>query len=282
MSLSPIFPPPFLPMPRLGLGTWPMLGAECQASVEAALAMGYRHIDSAEMYGNEAPIGAAIRASGLKRGDVFLTTKIWHYVHQQQSPQTAEAFRAAFDRGLERLGLDYVDLLMVHWPSPQMDLPMVLEGLAALRQAGLARAVGMANFPLGLMRRAVEANVVPLAALQVEHHIYLSQQRLLDYLTPRGIALTSYTPLAKGSVTEDPVIQRIAARHGATPGQVALAWLLAIPGVAAIPKAQSPGRQKENLAAAALQLSAQDLAALAGLTKSGRMVNPPFAPDWNS
>ena len=276
----PVFTSALTHMPRLGLGTWPMLGAGCQAAVEHAIGLGYRHIDTAEMYGNEEPIGAAIRACGVPREQIYLTTKIWHYVHQQQTPQTAAAFRAAFDRGLARLGLDYVDLLMVHWPSPQMDLPMVLEGLAALRQAGLARAVGVANFPLGLVRQAVEAGIVPIAALQVEHHIYLDQQRLLDYLTPRDIVLTSYTPVAKGKVLEDTVIQGVAQKHGATPAQVALAWLLVKPGVAAIPKAQSPVRQRENLESVNLRLDAEDLAALAALPKNNRMVSPGFAPDW--
>ena len=276
----PIFESAHTRMPRLGLGTWPMVGAECQAAVEAAIGMGYRHIDTAEMYGNEDAVGAAIRASGVPRQDIYLTTKIWHYVSQQKVAQSAAEFRAAFDRGLARLGLDYVDMLMVHWPSPQMDLPMVLQGLARLREAGLARAVGVANFPLGLMRRAVEDDIVPLAALQVEHHVYLSQQRLLDYLTPRGIVLTSYTPIAKGVVLEDKVIQGIARKHGATPAQVALAYLLAKPGVAAIPKAQSPARQQENLDAVKLVLDAVDQAALAVLPKNNRMVNPGFAPDW--
>jgi 2,5-diketo-D-gluconate reductase B len=276
----PVFESAQTRMPRLGLGTWPMLGGECRAAVENAIGLGYRHIDTAEMYGNEDAVGAAISACGVPRSEIYLTTKIWHYVHQQQTPQTAAAFRAAFDRGLARLRLDYVDLLMVHWPSPQMDLPMVLEGLALLREAGLAKAVGVANFPLGLVKRAVEAGIVPIAALQVEHHVYLDQQRLLDYVTSRDIVLTSYTPVAKGVVLEDLVIQGIARKHGATPAQVALAYLLAKPGVAAIPKAQSSARQQENLEAANLWLDAEDQKALAALPKGNRMVSPGFAPDW--
>jgi 2,5-diketo-D-gluconate reductase B len=276
----PVFASPLLRMPRLGLGTWPMLGAECQASVETALGLGYRHIDTAERYGNEAPVGAAIRAAGLPREEIFLTTKIWHVIEQQTAMQDLPSFRAAFDRGLERLGLDYVDLLMVHWPSPRMDLPMVLDGLAALRASGLARAVGVANFPAGLLAQALARDVVPLAAVQVEHHVYLAQDRLLTLTRPRGMALVSYAPVVKGKVLEDPVIRRIAQKHGATPGQVALAWLLAIPGVAAIPKAAGAARQAENLAACDLVLDAEDLTALAGLPKDGRTVNPSFAPDW--
>jgi len=276
----PVFESALTRQPRLGLGTWPMTGAACQAAVETALGLGYRHIDTAEAYGNEAAVGAAINASGLPRDAIYLTTKVWHFVQQQGVAQDRAVFRRAFEAGLERLRQPYVDLLLVHWPSPQLDLAMALEALAAIRDAGLARAVGVANFPLGLLRQAVEARIVPLACLQVEHHVYLAQQRLLDYTRPHDIVLTSYTPVAKGTVLADPVIAGIAARYGATPAQVALAWLLAMPGVAAIPKAQSPARQAENLAAAELALDAADLAALAALPKDRRLVDPAFAPDW--
>ena len=272
----PVFESPLTRMPRLGFGTWPMKGAECQAAVEAAIGLGYRHIDTAEMYGNEAPVGAALRASGIPRDDLYLTTKVWH-----DKPE-GESFRRAFDACLARLDQPYVDLLLVHWPSPRLDLHSVLGAMARLRDEGLARAVGVANFPRGLLAKAVEADIVPIACIQVEHHVYLSQQRLLDYTQPRGIVLTSYTPVAKGTVLQDKVMQGIAAKHGATPAQVALAWLLAIPGVAAIPKAASPARQAENLAAAGLRLDPADLAALEALPKDRRMVDPPHGPDWNA
>jgi 2,5-diketo-D-gluconate reductase B len=272
-SLAPNLPPPFIPMPRLGLGTWPMRGAECQAAVEAALAMGYRHLDTAEMYGNEAAVGDALRACGLPRDTLFVTTKVWW------DKPTGPAIRAATEACIGRLGT-HADLLLLHWPSPQLDLPGALEALARLRAEGLATHVGVANFPLGLLRRAVEPGIVPIACVQVEHHVLLGQQRLLDYVTPRGIALTSYTPTAKGEVAAQPAVQGIAKKHGATPTQVGLAALLALPGVAAIPKSASPERQAENLAAATLSLDAADLAALAALPKDRRLIDPAFAPDW--
>jgi 2,5-diketo-D-gluconate reductase B len=270
----PVFAPPLLPMPRLGLGTWPMKGAECQGAVESALAMGYRHIDTAEMYGNEVEVGAGINASGVPRGEVFLTTKVWW-----DKPDGA-SFKAAFEACLKRLAQPYVDLLLVHWPSPQLQLESVLEAEQAIREAGLARAVGVANFPLGLLRRAVATGLGPVANLQVEHHVFLDQAKLVAFCQEAGIALTSYTPVAKGLVLEDPVIKRIAAKHGATAAQVALAYLLAMPNVAAIPKAASPARQRENLAAVDLTLDAADLAALQAIPKGRRMVSPGFAPDW--
>lgn len=263
-------------MPRLGLGTWPMRGAECQRAVESALALGYRHIDTAEMYGNEDAVGAAMRVSGLPREAIYLTTKVWN-----DKPKGAQIRHAAED-SLRRLGQAYMDLFLIHWPSDRLDLPDALRGLARLREDGLARAVGVANFPPGLLRRAVEAGIAPIACLQVEHHVYLGQPRLLEYCRQQGIVLTSYTPVAKGQVLRDPVIGRIAAKHGATPAQVALAWLLAMPGVAAIPKAASPQRQRENLLATELRLDAGDLEALAALPKDRRLVDPGFVPDWEA
>ncbi|MBK1661032.1 aldo/keto reductase [Paracraurococcus ruber] len=270
----PVFESPLTRMPRLGLGTWPMRGAACQRAVETALAMGYRHLDTAEMYGNEEAVGAAIRASGLPREQVYLTSKVWN-----DKPRGAAIRRAAED-SLRRLGLAWMDLFLIHWPSPQLDLPDALAALARLREDGLARAIGVANFPPGLLQRAL--GLAPIACLQVEHHVYLGQPRLLAICRAQGIVMTSYTPLAKGAVTRDPAIGAIAAKHGATAGQVALAWLLAMPGVAAIPKAASAARQRENLGAAALALDAADLAALAALPKSRRLVDPGFVADWDA
>ncbi|MCO6416969.1 aldo/keto reductase [Siccirubricoccus sp. KC 17139] len=262
-------------MPRLGFGTWPMQGAECQAAVESAIGLGYRHIDTAEMYGNEAAVGAGLRASGVAREALYLTTKVWW-----DKPDGA-SFRAAFEACLARLATPYVDLLLVHWPSPQLRLESVLEAQAKILAEGLAKAVGVANFPLALLRRAVEAKIAPIACLQVEHHVFLGQQKLLAYCQAQDLVLTSYTPVAKGAVLQDATVTRIAAKHGATPGQVALAWLLGMANVAAIPKAASPARQAENLKSVELTLDEEDRAALAALPKNRRMVNPGFAPQWD-
>ena len=265
-----------LRMPALGLGTWPMKGAECEAAVESALALGYRHLDTAEMYGNEEAVGAALARSGVPRAEIFLTTKVWF-----DKPDEA-SFHAAALRCLERLRQPHVDLLLVHWPSPAMDLPGILSALARLHRDGQARAVGVSNFPAGLLKRALDLDIAPLACLQVEHHAMLDQSRLLAITEPAGMVLTSYTPLGKGGVTEHPAIQAIARRHGATGAQVALAAILARGRVAAIPKAAGAGRQRENLGALALRLTAQDLAELRTLPGDRRFVNPDFAPDWNA
>lgn len=262
-----------LRMPRLGLGTWPMQGAECRRAVEAALALGYRHIDTAEMYGNEAEVGAAVAASGVPRDEVFLTTKVWN-----DKPDGA-SIRRGFDESLRRLGTPCVDLLLIHWPSPELNLSDALRGLAAIRAEGRAKAIGVSNFPPRLLRRAVEADV-GLACLQVEYHVLLDQSRLRTICREHGIALTAYSPLAKGNASEHPELRRIAARHGATAAQVALAWLLAQEGVAMVPKAASSTRQRENLDALRLRLDPEDIAAIEALPKDRRFVNPAMAPDW--
>jgi len=273
---TPILTTPRMTMPALGLGTWTLRGAECEAAVESALGLGYRHIDTAEMYGNEEAVGAAVNASALPRGEIFLTTKIW------QDKPDGTRFRAAFAQSLERLRQPYVDLLLIHWPSPELNLASVLTALAQIHAEGLARAVGVSNFPSALLKQALALDIAPIACLQVEQHAMLSQQKLLDITQPAGIVMTSYTPLGRGEVLEHPVLVEIGIRHGATPAQVALAWLLAKPLVAAVPKAASAARQADNLGAAEITLSAEDLAAIAALPKNRRFVNPGFAPVWDS
>jgi 2,5-diketo-D-gluconate reductase B len=225
------------------------------------------------MYGNEEAVGAAIAASALPREEVFLTTKVWW-----DKPDGA-AIRRGFEGCLARLATPYVDLLLIHWPSPELDLPDALRGLAAIRAEGRARAIGVSNFPPRLLARAIDQDV-GLAALQVEYHVLLDQSKLLGLCRAAGMALTCYSPLAKGNAAAEPVLQRIAARHGATAAQVALAWLLAQDGVAAVPKAASPARQAENLGALRLRLDEADMAAIAALPKDRRFVSPAFAPDW--
>lgn len=272
----PILTTKHMAIPALGLGTWPMKGADCEEAVCSALEMGYRHIDTAEMYGNEEAVGAALARTHVPRGEIFLTTKVWW------DKPNGPAFRAAFEGCLTRLKQPYVNLLLIHWPSPELDLPSVLTAMAKIREEGLARAVGVANFPTALLKQALALNIAPIACNQVEHHVMLSQQKLLDITQPAGIVLTSYTPLGKGAVLDDPVIQKIAREHGATPGQVALAWLLSKNLVAAIPKARGTERQAENLAAVKLRLSESDLEAIAALPKNRRFINPAFAPAWDS
>lgn len=273
---APILETPRLRIPRIGLGTWTLRGAEAQQAVEGAIGLGYRHIDTAAMYGNEDAVGAGIAASGVRRAEIFLTTKVWW------TELAPDALRASAEASLKRLGMRYADLILIHWPSPEMDLPAALGALAKLQQDGLARAVGVSNFPPGLLERAIALGIAPLAALQVEAHVYLWQDRLAALCRRHGLALTAYAPIAKGQVNDDPVMRAVAAKYGASPVQVALAWLLAQEGVVAIPKSGRPEGQRENLAAASIRLDAEDLAAIARLPKDRRLVNPSFAPDWDA
>jgi 2,5-diketo-D-gluconate reductase B len=262
-------------MPRLGLGTWPMKGADCTRAVESALGMGYRHIDTAQMYGNEAEVGAALGGSGIARGDIHVTTKVWW---DQLAP---DAMRRAMESSLQKLGTDYVDLYLIHWPAADMDLPAAIATLVRLREEGLARAIGVSNFPVALMRRAVEELGAPIAANQVEYHAMLDQTPVLDYARRHDVALIAYAPTARGTVADEPALRSVAERHNASPVQIALAWLLDQPGVVAIPKASTEANQRANLEASRIRLDDTDRAAIARAPKDRRGVNPEFAPAWD-
>lgn len=265
-----------LNMPKLGLGTWPMLGDECSRAVEQALELGYRHIDTAAAYNNEDAVGQALANTPTPREQIHVTTKVWW---DQLQP---DAMRHSMERSLKALRSDYVDLFMIHWPSTDWDLPRTLETLASFKEQGLARNIGVANFPLSLLRKVVEEYGIPLSAIQVEYHVLLGQNALLDYARQHDLALTAYTPLARNKVSDIAQIQQIAKKHGVLPTQVALKWLLDQPNVAAIPKASSRANQLANLASLQVELDAEDHALIAALPKDQRQVSPDFAPVWDA
>ncbi|WP_137821567.1 aldo/keto reductase [Pseudomonas sp. D(2018)] len=265
-----------LNMPQLGLGTWPMTGDECTSAVRQALELGYRHIDTAPAYENEAAVGAALRQSDVPRDAIHLTTKVWW---DQLQPAS---MRLSLENSLRALGTEQVDLFMIHWPAKDWDLARSIDTLVALRDEGKARCIGVANFPLGLLRQVVEDLGAPLSAIQVEYHVLLDQQRLLDYARSKGLVLTAYTPLARGLAAEQQAIRQIAEKHGALPSQVALKWLLDQDGVGAIPKASSWANQQANLDALKVQLDDKDRALIAALPKDKRVVSPDFAPEWDA
>ena len=262
-------------LPRLGLGTFRMQGEACRAAVESELALGYRHIDTAEMYGNEEAIGAAIAAAGIARSDLHVTTKVWN---ENLAP---DAIRRAFDASLKKLRLDRIDLYLVHWPSKNMDLPAIFETLMKLKEEGRTRAIGVANFTVALLKTVVEEIGAPIACNQVEYHVMLDQTPLRKYLAAKSIPLVAYCPLAQGKVASDPTLMAIGRKHGASAAQVALKWLLDQEGVAAIPKASRAESQKANLGALNVGLDDEDIKAIAGLPKDKRCVNPGFAPAWD-
>ncbi len=262
-------------LPRLGLGTFRLQGDACRAAVESALSLGYRHIDTAAMYGNEEAVGAAIAASAITRTGLHVTTKVWH---DQLAPA---AIRRANDTSLKKLGLDHVDLYLVHWPSPAMNLPAVFDTLMKLREEGRTRAIGVCNFTLPLLRESIDNIGAPIACNQIEYHALLDQTPIRNYLAGKSIPVVAYAPLAQGRLAETPELVAIAKKHDATPAQVALKWLLDQDGVAAIPKAQRPASQQSNLDALKLKLDNDDRRVIAALPKTQRFVNPGFAPAWD-
>jgi len=262
-------------LPKLGLGTFRMQGDACRAAVESALGLGYRHIDTAEMYGNEEAIGAAIAASRVARGDLHVTTKVWH---ENLAP---EAIRSACDASLKKLRLDHVDLYLVHWPSRSMKLTAVFETLLKLKEEGRTRAIGVANFTTALLKTVVEEIRAPIACNQVEYHVMLDQTKVAKYLAARSIPLVAYCPLAQGRVASDATLAAIGEKHDASAAQVALKWLLDQNGVAAIPKASRAESQQANLDALKVKLDDADRKAIAALPKDRRCVNPGFGPDWD-
>jgi diketogulonate reductase-like aldo/keto reductase len=263
-------------IPAIGLGTWKLTGPACAPLVCAALQAGYRHVDTAAIYGNEREVGEGLRASGVPRGEVFVTTKIW------RDHMAEDALLTAAEASLQRLGLDQVDLLLLHWPNDAFPLEGTMRALAQAKRRGLARAIGVSNFPVALLEQAVALSPEPLATNQVEYHPYLSQRRVLETVRRHGMALTAYSPLAEGRALRDPVIRGIAAAHGATPAQVAIAWLIGQPGVIAIPKTSSAERAAQNLKAAELRLSDEERARISALARpDGRQISPGGWVRWD-
>lgn len=255
----------------LGLGTWRLEGETCRRAVAEALALGYRHFDTAQGYGNEREVGAALRASGVPRAALHVTTKVW-------PDHLLDEGTAAVRRSLDALGLERIDLALLHWPSPSRDSAAALRVLAQARDEGLTRAIGVSNFPIALLEEAVR--ITDVACNQIELHPYLPQWRLRRRLRELGVAAVSYAPLAQGRIAADPVVADVAAAAGCSAAQVALAWLLRR-GIHAVPKASSVEHLRENLAALAVVLHDDALALLDQLDCGLRLVDPEFAPVWD-
>jgi 2,5-diketo-D-gluconate reductase B len=260
-------------IPRIGLGTWQLSGRAAAVGVRDALKIGYRHIDTARAYGNEAEVGAGIAASGVARGEIFLTTKVG------PSDAARGRFKRAAEDSLRALGTDYVDLLLLHWPSGRVPLEDTMQALQGLRDEQKIRHGGVSNFPAGMLERALE--ITPLLANQVEYHPFLAQDALVDMVAERDITLTAYSPLARGKVARDRTLIEIGERHGKSPGQIALRWLVEQPNVTAVPKASSHERRAENLDVFDFELTRDDRERIASLSKDDRQIDPSWAPDWD-
>ena len=260
-------------MARLGLGTWQNTDAEqCANSVRQALETGYRHVDTAQIYDNEAYVGEGLADADVPRDDVFLATKIWKSnLRHDDVIETAK-------ESLDRLGVDYLDLLYIHWPSDEYAPEDTLPAFDQLREEGLIQNVGVSNFEPEHIDTARDVLDAPVFANQVEMHPFLQQDDLLDHCRRHDVNVVAYSPLARGRVFENETIQDIAQKHDASPAQVSLAWLLQRDGVAAIPKATGEEHIRDNFGALDVQLDEEDVEKIDGLDEHDREVDPDFAP----
>jgi len=262
-------------IPAIGLGTWELRGRTCARLVEQALKLGYRHIDTAQIYENERDVGDGLRASGVRRDDVFVTTKIWttHFAPNDLERSTRES--------LAKMRLSNVDLLLLHWPNPHVPLAETLGALAHVKRLGLSRHIGVSNFTVALIEEATALCPEPLVCDQVEYHPYLDQTRVLDACAHHGMALVAYSPIAKGRIRNDQTLLRIGQAHGKTAAQVCLRWLVQ-QNVSAIPRTSKIERLSENMDIFDFELSDAEMRQIFQMRSAkGRLTDYGFAPKWD-
>lgn len=263
-------------IPKLGFGTWKLKDGDAYDGVKKALETGYRHIDTAQAYGNEDEVGRAIADSGVAREDIFLTTKVWI------ERFTAGDLEASVKESLSKLKVDNVDLLLLHWPKDDVPLSETLNALNACRDGGMTSHIGVSNFTTTWLGEAVATSKAPLVCNQVEYHPFLDQAPVLDAVDKYDMALTAYSPLAQGGVFDNTVMKDIAEAHGKSPAQVSLRWLIQQERVCAIPRSSSTEHLASNFEIFDFELSAEDMSRINGLRgENHRIVDPDWAPDWD-
>lgn len=264
-------------IPALGFGTYGMSRRDMMRTLPEALRAGFRHIDTAQIYSNEEEVGECVEASGLKRGDVFLTTKVWVANYSER------AFGASVDESLRKLRTDYIDLLLLHWPSSAVPLVEQIMGLNAAVEAGKVRHIGVSNFNRQLLAEATHLSRAPIVTNQFEYHPYLNQKLLIDECHRLGVSATAYCGMAVGRVFDDPVLNDIATRYDKTVAQVVLRWLIQQAGVVALSRTANPARIAGNISVFDFHLAAEDMVAIHRLaTRDSRIVNPPgLSPPWD-
>lgn len=261
-------------VPALGFGTWQLTENPAEG-VKHALELGYRHIDTAQVYGNEEGVGKGIQESDVQREEIFLTTKIW------RDNLNREDLKESVEESLEKLKTDYVDLLLIHWPFEEMDLEAVLDEMSELVEEGKARNIGISNFTSDQIREAVEKSDKDLLTDQVEYHPFLDQSEVLETCRENGMMLTAYSPLARGEVIGNETLKEIGEKHGKSEVQIALRWLIQQDNVAAIPKAASPEHREQNLEIFDFELTEEEMERISDLSDDLRQVDPSFAPEWD-
>jgi 2,5-diketo-D-gluconate reductase B len=262
-------------IPAIGLGTWELRGRACARLVEQAVKLGYRHFDTAQVYENEREVGDGLRASGIRRGDVFVTTKVWttHFAPNDLERSTKES--------LARLRLSEVDLLLLHWPNPHVPLAETLGALAHVKKLGMSRHIGVSNFTVALIEETTALCPEPLVCDQVEYHPYLDQTKVLDACARHGMAVVAYSPVAKGRIRNDQTLSRIGRTYGKTPAQVCLRWLVQ-QNVSAIPRTSKIERLSENLDIFDFELSDSEMRQIFQMrSANGRFTDYGFAPKWD-
>jgi diketogulonate reductase-like aldo/keto reductase len=263
-------------IPAIGLGTMTLKEATCVNAVATALRVGYRHLDTAERYGNEQWVGEGLRASGVKREDVFLTTKVY------QDKLAPADFERSVDESLKKLQVPWVDLLLIHWPNPAVPLADTLRVLCEAKRNGLTKHVGVANFTTALIDEAVKLSSEPLVTNQIEVHPFLDQSKVIAKCRQHGMSVTAYCPVARGKVPGSEVLERIGKVHGKSSAQVSLRYLVQ-QGIIPIPRSSNPEHLKANLDVFDWSLSGAEMAEIGKLTRpDGRVVNPPHAPKWDT
>jgi len=263
-------------LPALGLGTWQLNGAQCESAVEYALELGYRHVDTAQAYGNEREVGRAIARSGVKRDAIFLTTKL------APGNLAAKDVTRSLAGSLEALDTDHVDLLLIHWPSTTVPMGETLRAMEEAKAQGRVRHIGVSNFTVAHTREAIETHKAEIFCNQIEYHVLLGQNRVLDFARARGIMVTAYCPLARGRIGGQPELVATAKRHGKSAAQVALRWLIQQDGVAAIPKSSKREHIAANFALFDFALSESEMVEIGKLRGDARVVSPGFAPEWDA
>jgi diketogulonate reductase-like aldo/keto reductase len=262
-------------IPAIGFGTWELRGRTCARLVEQAVRLGYRHIDTAQAYDNEREVGEGLRASGIRRHEMFVTTKVWttHFAPNDLERSVKES--------LAKLHLSEVDLLLLHWPNPRVPLAETLGALAHVKQLGMARHIGVSNFTVALIEKAVAACPEPLVCDQVEYHPYLDQTKVLEGCARHAMAVVAYSPIAKGRIKSDQTLARIGQTHGKSAAQVCLRWLVQ-QNVSAIPRTSRIERLSENIDIFDFTLSDDEMRLIFQMGSSkGRLTDFGFAPKWD-
>ncbi len=265
-------------IPAIGMGTWTLKGRDCAQMVEHALQVGYRHIDTAAMYANEEAVGEGIRASGIERPEIFVTTKVWW------TDLSPDDLRRSAEASLKRLRLDHVDLFLIHWPNPKISLSETIEALNTVKADGLAANIGVSNFTMDLLDQAIALSPAPLVAHQFENHPMLDQRKVMAATRKHGMACVSYCPLYRGGdLLQRPEVGGPAERYGKTPGQIVLRWHVQQDGVVAIPRTARKERLEENISVFDFALSDDEMNAISSLRSAhSRICDYDFSPRWDA